>query len=267
MQVNSSKQERVCSLIKNFRDSIITMYQAYEPENSFKRTHWSYEKGKGGGEISLIRGDVFEKAACNFSAIHGSSFPGKDASGPFFATGVSTITHMLNPKAPTFHFNVRYIETESSYWIGGGFDMTPMGFFFDEDTALLHSQAKQALDQVNPDLYPKLSEQAKKYFYLPHRKKERGAGGIFFDHFSLGDFEQDLDFLQRVTSSYIAIAQTIIDRRISMPWTSEDKKLQNQLRAHYVEFNLIYDRGTRFGFQSGGNPDAILCSMPPVATW
>lgn len=266
MQVNTPLREDVITQMKTFRDQIISCYQRYEPAKQFERTSWDY-KEEGGGEITRIRGDVFEKAACNFSAISGSQFPGKDAKGPFFATGVSTITHMQNPKAPTFHFNVRYIETEKEAWIGGGFDMTPMGFTYDEDNHHLHACAKEGLDSVDSSLYPNFSSQARDYFFIPHRHKERGSGGIFFDHFSLGSFEKNLNFLSLVTQSYLKVIPPILERRLTETFSDKDKARQNMLRAHYVEFNLIYDRGTRFGFLSGGNPDAILCSMPPTACW
>lgn len=266
-ELATKKQAKISSFMQTMRNRIVSIYESFEPSKRFEIVPWDYKNGIGGGQIARIRGKHFEKAACNFSALHGDKFPADDAKGPFFATGVSTITHMKNPKAPTFHFNIRYIETSSGYWIGGGFDMTPMGFFFDRDTALLHSKAKSCLDAFDTSLYPQFSENARRYFFLPHRQKERGVGGVFFDHFTLGSFEEDQRFLEAITSSYIDAVQSILPKRLDEIFTSEDKALQNKMRAHYVEFNLIYDRGTRFGFQSGGNHEAILCSMPPTATW
>jgi coproporphyrinogen III oxidase len=258
-----NEREEIVQFLKSLRDEIVTAFEKLEPEKKFTRTYWDYATG-GGGEISLLRGSVFEKAAVNWSGVSGPKFPMDDSSGPFFATGVSLITHMDNPHAPTVHMNVRYIETEKGSWFGGGYDLTPMGFPYDEDTAHFHDTAKQAL---GPELYTQFSESAKTYFYIPHRKKERGIGGLFFDHFNTGNFKHDLEVWKSVAHSFLPAIIPIYQRRIDMPFTPQDKDKQLQLRAHYVEFNLLYDRGTKFGFLSGGNPDAILCSMPPLVKW
>lgn len=218
---------------------------------------------EGGGEISLLRGDIFEKAAVNFSAVEGAKFPTDEAEGPFFATGISLITHMKNPHAPTVHMNIRYIETAGSWWLGGGYDLTPMGFFYEEDTAHFHEVARKGAGVH----YPQFAEQAKSYYYIPHRKKERGIGGLFFDHFNSGDEEADFTMWRRVGTTFSESILPILKRRIHIPYSEKEKKRQRQWRAHYVEFNLLYDRGTKFGFLSGGNPEAILCSMPPEASW
>jgi coproporphyrinogen III oxidase len=163
--------------------------------------------------------------------------------------------------------NIRYIETENTSWFGGGYDLTPMGQRYDEDTKHFHSTAKLALDPFGQDLYETFSKQAAEYFYIPHRKKERGVGGIFFDHFNTGDFSKDLSMWKNIGSTFLDAIMPIYQARINTPYTNEEKLLQLKLRAHYVEFNLLYDRGTKFGFNSGGNPEAILCSMPPMVTW
>jgi coproporphyrinogen III oxidase len=142
-----------------------------------------------------------------------------------------------------------------------------MGFPYEEDTRHFHSAAKDALDRFGDTLYDQFAQNAKEYFYIPHRKKERGVGGIFFDHYNSGDFEKDFDMLLSVGNSFINALMPIYRRRVQQPYLPADKEEQQRLRAHYVEFNLIYDRGTRFGFLSGGNPEAILCSMPPTAKW
>jgi len=249
--------------LKSLREEIIAEFEALEPIHGFQRKPWEHKTG-GGGEIGLLRGDVFEKAAVNFSAVSGPTFPGSDGSGPFFATGVSLITHMKNPRSPTVHMNIRYIKTETESWFGGGYDLTPMGFPDEVDTRHFHETAKKALGSV---LYEQFSQNAKEYFYIPHRKKERGVGGIFFDHFNTGNFEEDLLMWKRVGTTFLDAIIPIIKRTRNLPYSEEDKKVQLALRAHYVEFNLLYDRGTRFGFLSGGNPEAILCSMPPHASW
>lgn len=254
------KNEAIVHYLKDLRSTIIANFETLEPTCRFERTSWNHHSG-GGGEISLIRGDVFEKAAVNFSAVWGPQFPMGDSEGPFFATGVSLITHMKNPHAPTVHMNVRYIETSKKSWFGGGYDLTPMGQTYAEDTSHFHYVAKQSLDPFDEKLYPLFSQNAKEYFYIPHRKKERGVGGIFFDHFDRQDVWKSVgdNFLQSIMPIY--------NRRAFLPYTETDKETQLKCRSHYVEFNLLYDRGTKFGFLSGGNPDAILCSMPPVVKW
>lgn len=260
------KQTEIVAFLKELRDTIIAQFESYEPSKRFTRELWQHPSG-GGGEISLIRGSVFEKAAVNWSAVWGESFPMNDAVGPFFATGVSLITHMSNPKAPTVHMNIRYIETSKKSWFGGGYDLTPMGFPYEEDTFHFHTTAKKTLAPFGNELYPAFSQAARDYFYIPHWKKERGVGGIFFDHYNSGDFSNDLNLWKQVGLSLIPAICPIYDRRILEPFSSEDRHTQFQMRGTYVEFNLIYDRGTKFGFASGGNPRAILCSLPPLASW
>ena len=250
-------RDEIVQFLKTLRGDIIAAFETLEPSCRFERTEWNHLTG-GGGEISLLRGDVFEKAAVNWSGVSGPNFPMDDSSGPFFATGVSLITHMHNPHAPTVHMNVRYIETEKESWFGGGYDLTPMGFPYDEDTTHFHTTAKNAL---GPDTYKEFSEAAKNYFYIPHRKKERGVGGLFFDHY------KDIAIWKAVAHSFLPAIMPIYQRRIHTPFNPSNKDLQLERRAHYVEFNLLYDRGTKFGFLSGGNPDAILCSMPPLVKW
>ena len=190
-----------------------------------------------------------------------------DGMGAFFATGISLITHMFNPHAPTVHFNIRYIETEQKSWFGGGYDLTPMGFPYDEDTQHFHKTAKEALDPFGKEIYPAFSQNAKEYFYIPHRQKERGVGGIFFDHYNTGDFEKDFALWKQVGDTFLKTVLPIYEKRTPVSFTPADKEKQLEMRAHYVEFNLLHDRGTKFGFQSGGNPEAILCSMPPLVKW
>lgn len=267
LAVETPRRQQVVHYLKSLRDEIIAAFESLEPTARFERSAWDYKNGSGGGEMSVIRGDVFEKAAVNWSGVEGDNFPMKDGAGPFFATGVSLITHMHNPHAPTVHMNVRYIETEKRSWFGGGYDLTPMGFPYEEDTGHFHSVAKRALEPFGDDLYPQFMQQAKEYFFIPHRNKERGVGGIFFDHHNTGNPEKDLAMWKEVGSTFIESVMPIYHRRCSMRFTPEEKETQLEQRAHYVEFNLVYDRGTKFGFQSGGNPEAILCSMPPLAKW
>jgi coproporphyrinogen III oxidase len=253
--------------LKTLRDKICSEFESFENEARFQRKEWNYNKGNGGGEISVLRGKVFEKAAVNWSGVQGDKFPMDDAQGPFFATGVSLITHMNNPKAPTVHFNIRFLQTEKKFWFGGGFDLTPMGFPYAEDTEHFHKTAEKALKPFGDNLYPDFSKWAKEYYYIPHYQKERGVGGIFFDHYNTGHFENDFAMWKSVGDHFLEGIIPIYKKRHSEAFSAEDKNLQLHKRAHYVEFNLLYDRGTKFGFQSGGNPEAILCSMPPLAAW
>lgn len=262
----TERQRMLIVFLKNLRQQIVSAFESLETSARFIRKDWPHSTG-GGGEISLLRGDIFEKAAVNWSGVQGPKFPMGDGQGPFFATGVSLITHMQNPHMPTVHMNIRYIETEQRSWFGGGFDLTPMGFTYPEDTEHFHGVAKQFLDSIDTHLYPTFSQNAKEYFYIPHRKKERGVGGIFFDHYNTGDFEKDLHLWKTVGQQFLSAIMPIYQRRLNTPYTATEKEMQLEARAHYVEFNLLYDRGTKFGFQSGGNPEAILCSMPPIAKW
>jgi coproporphyrinogen III oxidase len=260
--------QEIVHYLKNLRDKICSTFEKLENSSEkFERKNWQYQKGFGGGEISVMRGNVFEKAAVNWSGVGGDTFPMDDSSGAFFATGVSLITHMKNPKAPTVHFNIRYIQTEKKSWFGGGFDLTPMGFPREEDTIHFHKVAKKSLDPYGADLHSQFFQWAQKYYYIPHYQKERGVGGIFFDHLNLETFDQTFSMWKSVGDHFLEAIMPIYEKRIHENYTDEDKLIQLKQRAHYVEFNLLYDRGTKFGFQSGGNPEAILCSMPPLAAW
>ncbi len=261
-----NKREIIVKFLKELREEIITAFESFEPFHKFQRKPWSHNSG-GGGEIAVLRGNIFEKAAVNWSGVSGENFPMDDAAGPFFATGISLITHMGNPHAPTVHFNIRYIETPKKQWFGGGYDLTPMGFPYEEDTLHFHKAAKEALDEFGKDLYDQFSKNAREYFYIPHRKKERGVGGLFFDHYATGNEEKDFAMWQTIGKTFLNAIIPIYKKRVLTPYSITDKRLQEELRAHYAEFNLAYDRGTKFGFASGGNPEAILCSMPPLARW
>lgn len=260
------QREELIAYLKSLREQFIKAFECLEHTQIFERKAWTYS-AEGGGEMAILRGQVFEKAAVNWSGVGGDHFPMQDGQGPFFATGISLITHLSNPHAPTVHFNIRFIETAHRYWFGGGYDLTPMGFPYQEDTEHFHQVAKEALKPFSPSLYEQFSQNAREYFYIPHRKKERGMGGLFFDHWNTGHFEEDKAMWQAVGNSFLDAIMPIYGKRIQQPYTKEERERQLEHRAHYAEFNLIYDRGTKFGFQSGGHTEAILCSMPPLAKW
>lgn len=266
MLAANKNREGVTAFLLSLRETIIHAFEDLEKQQRFERKKWDYQHS-GGGEIAVIRGTIFEKAAVNWSGVAGPKFPLGDKEEPFFATGISLITHMVNPHAPTVHFNLRYMETPEKQWFGGGYDLNPMGITYQEDVDHFHGIAKKTLDPFHENYYPQMSEEARKYFYIPHRKKERGVGGIFFDHWNTGDFDKDFDLWKSVGLSFLESVLPIYKKRITQSYTDEEKNLQLHARAHYAEFNLVYDRGTKFGFQSGGNPEAILCSMPPLVKW
>lgn len=260
------RRNEIFHFLKSLREEMIAAFERLESTHRFERQAWNYRQ-EGGGEMAVLRGQTFEKAAVNWSGVGGSHFPLSDGQGPFFATGVSLITHMANPHAPTVHFNIRFIETENKHWFGGGYDLTPMGFPYEEDTKHFHDVARKILEPFGSDIYQTFSQNARDYFYIPHRQKERGVGGLFFDHYNTGDFENDLSMWKAVGHSFLPAIIPIYQKRILHSFSQDERELQLGCRAHYAEFNLLYDRGTRFGFQSGGNPDAILCSMPPLVKW
>jgi coproporphyrinogen III oxidase len=264
--MSQQNRHEIVQFLKGLRDDIIEQFETLEPSHRFQRKNWDHTTG-GGGEISLLRGDTFEKAAVNWSGVSGEAFPTNEAKGPFFATGVSLITHMANPHAPTVHFNIRYIETADRHWFGGGYDLTTMGHPYQEDTDHFHHSARKCLEPFGEHLYSEFSKNARNYFYIPHRNKERGIGGIFFDHYNTNNFSYDYAMWKQVGLTFIDAILPIYKRRVNLQFTPADKQKQQEWRAHYVEFNLLYDRGTKFGFSSGGNSEAILCSMPPTATW
>ncbi len=263
----SIEADALAEELRLLQSSIIKEFESLEAGNQFDQQEWSYDRGEGGGRRAILRGQVFEKCAVHFSYIKGNQFPASDAEGPFSATGVSLITHMRNPHAPTVHMNIRYIEAGGKRWFGGGYDLTPMGFAYEEDTEYFHAVAKRTLDAIDSSLYPNFMQQAKEYFYLPHRGKERGVGGIFFDHYWTGNEDQDYKMWKSVGESFTETIMPIYKKRIHTPYEEKDRALQSKLRGHYAEFNLLYDRGTKFGLSSGGNVEAILSSLPPLASW
>ena len=236
----------------------------------FIRTPWQREGG-GGGVMSIMKGNVFEKVGVNISTVHGefteqfrAKIPGAEENPEFFATGISLVAHMCSPLVPAVHFNTRYIETTKS-WFGGGSDLTPM--YEDRlETDKFHLAFKEACDKHDEKYYLNFKKQCDEYFYLKHRNEPRGAGGIFYDYLANG-FEQDLAFTQDVGRAIAKIYPVIVRDKMNLPWNDEQRRHQLIKRGRYVEFNLLYDRGTSFGLSTGGNVEAILMSMPPVVLW
>ena len=242
--------------------------------NLFKCKNW--ERGKksneGGGQFRVHEnGKIFEKVGVNFSEVYGkfskqfrNKIPGTKKNPKFWASGISAVMHMKNPHVPAMHFNTRYIYT-SYGWFGGGMDVTPCI----KDKKLekwFHSEIKKFCDKHNKNYYKKYKKWCDEYFYLPHRNEARGIGGIFFDY-KKNNWEKDFSFVREVGISFKNIVREIILKKHKKKWTKKEKEIQYNKRGRYVEFNLLYDRGTRFGLQTGGNVDAILMSLPPLAKW
>ncbi len=226
----------------------------------------------GGGVMSLLRGQVFEKAGVNVSTVQGSFAPefatgmrGASSEQPgFFATGISLVVHPANPHVPAVHMNTRYLETTSG-WFGGGADLNP-SHPREEDTASFHA-ALEAACTTPPGDYPRYKQWAEDYFWLPHRQVARGVGGIFYDHLESGDWDADFAFTRAVGEAFLSAYPPIVRRRMVEPVTPELRAQQLIYRGRYAEFNLLHDRGTIFGLKTGGNIEAILMSLPPLATW
>lgn len=260
---------------KTLRDQICESFEKIEQVSDssakFERRQWQREGG-GGGEISIMKGKVFEKVGVNISTVWGEfspefrkQIPGAEADPKFFATGVSLVAHMASPLVPAVHMNTRFIVT-TKHWFGGGSDLNPM-YPDTADTNAFHSAFAEVCNAYDPEYYPKFSKWCDEYFYIPHRGEARGVGGIFYDYLDSGDWEKDFAFTQDVGKAFNQIYPELVMKNKDKPWTEEQREHQLRKRGRYAEFNLVYDRGTKFGLMTGGNTDAILMSLPPVAKW
>jgi len=235
----------------------------------WKRSNY---KNEGGGKFRILNnGLVFEKVGVNFSEVYGKfnklfkkKIPGTKKDSSFWASGISVVMHMKNPRIPAMHFNTRFICTKKN-WFGGGVDMTPCLEDVNE-SKWFHKEIKKTCDRHNKKYYTKYKNWCDEYFYLKHRKEMRGIGGIFFDY-KMNNWNKDFSFIRDVGNTFVHIVKKNIKKKMFTKWTKEQKNLQLSKRGRYVEFNLLYDRGTQFGLNTGGNVDAILMSLPPSATW
>lgn len=257
------------------QDRICTAFEAIEQGATFTETLWQKtpeDLTRGGGRMRLMRGRVFEKVGVNFSRVWGQfspqfakEMPGADGEGHFWASGISLVAHMANPLVPAVHMNLRRIETTRG-WFGGGADLTP-AIEFAEDTQDFHAALKAACDSYSATAYATYKKACDDYFFLPHRGEARGVGGIFVEGLASDDVQKDFAFIRAIGEAFLQVYPDIVKRRMNMPCTEAQKALQKQKRGRYVEFNLLYDRGTRFGLMTGGNTEAILMSLPPEVTW
>ena len=261
-------RDDICAAFEAIEDSVATKQK---PAGRFERKSWNRDGG-GGGEMSLMRGQVFEKVGVNISTVFGSfsddfkaEIRGAETDGAFWASGISLVAHMQNPHVPAAHMNTRFICT-SQNWFGGGGDLTPL-LPDAESGADFHAGLKAACDRHDPDYYAKYKKWCDEYFYLPHRDEPRGAGGIFYDNLNSGDWSADFAFTQDVGRGFRDAYVDIVKSRMNKSWTDAERHQQLVRRGRYVEFNLLYDRGTLFGLKTGGNIEAILMSMPPEVRW
>lgn len=268
----------ICNEFEDIEKSLETGPLDHKEPGFFERKSWNREtddikaQDGGGGTMSLMKGRVFEKVGVNISTVYGefsesfrNQIPGASEDPRFWASGISLVAHMQNPFVPAVHMNTRFISTTKN-WFGGGADLTPT-FPNDQDSQFFHSQLKEMCDQHHKDYYPKYKKWCDEYFYLPHRGEARGIGGIFYDNLNSDHWENDFKFTQDVGKTFLKTYSKIVRDHMNKDWTEKDKLKQRIKRGRYVEFNLIYDRGTLFGLKTGGNTEAILMSLPPEVIW
>lgn len=278
------KKTRASVWFHTLRDQIVAAFEALEARANpaaprrFEVSPTSRADG-GGGLMSVLRGGrVFEKVGVNWSMVHGtlgaraqSAMTARGVSGMaedarFWASGISLVAHMANPHCPAVHMNTRMFWTPASAWFGGGADLNP-SIEYPEDTAHFHAQMQVACDAYDPAYYPRFKAWADEYFFIPHRDRARGVGGIFYDDLNSGNWEADFAFTQAVGSAFLPAFMPLTEKRLPQPWQEVDRETQLIHRGLYAEYNLVYDRGTKFGLETGHDAAAVLMSLPPVAKW
>jgi len=271
--------DQIKKYLLSLQADICTQLEQVDGQATFIKDEWRKPNGAGNGLTRVLtKGSAFEQAGVNFSIVHGDNMPASAtalrpelAGRSFTALGVSLVIHPNNPYAPTSHANVRFFVAEKDgedpiWWFGGGFDLTPY-YGFDEDAVFWHQTAKTACDPFGEEVYQKYKKWCDDYFYMKHRDEQRGIGGLFFDDLNEGGFDQCFAFVRSVGDSYIKAYRPIIEKRKDMPFTDHERQFQLYRRGRYVEFNLVYDRGTLFGLQTGGRTESILMSLPPLVRW
>ncbi len=281
----NEKKKKASTWFKLLRNRICDAIEDVEKQNShhskkFKRIRWSREKENskdaGGGEMSILRGEIFEKAGVNISTVYGKiakelkgKIPGTEKNPNFWASGISLVIHPKSPLIPAVHMNTRFIIT-SKYWFGGGADITPCNKLSKHSITqanFFHKDLKKVCEAYKKNSYSNFKKWCDDYFYLPHRGEARGLGGVFFDYLEGPSWDKDFDFTKNIGEIFLKSYLEIVEGSIKKTWTKNDLLKQQLTRSRYVEFNLLYDRGTKFGLMTKGNPDAIFMSLPPSASW
>lgn len=267
-------RERVETFMRNLQDEICEGLEALDGSGKFHQDLWERRDG-GGGRTRIIQGEIIEKGGVNFSAVHGP-MPEKIKSAlkipsqQFFATGVSIVLHPKSPMVPIIHMNVRFFDTDSGHsWFGGGIDLTPH-YIVEEDALFFHQKLKEVCDSHHDSYYPQFKKWADDYFYLKHRNETRGIGGIFFDRLSESagfSMEDRFAFTKDVGKAFVPIYSELVKRNVNKEYSSREKDWQYHRRGRYVEFNLVWDKGTKFGLDTNGRTESILMSLPPQARW
>ena len=281
------KKASAAAWFRSLRDLIVAAFEelevratpAGETPVTFEVTPTSRAEDGGGGIMSVLRGGrVFEKVGVNWSEVHGAlgaraqkamaarGVPGMENDPRFWASGISLVAHMVNPHAPAVHMNTRMFWTPGASWFGGGSDLNPC-IEYPEDTAHFHGEMKRACDAHDLAYYDRFKAWADEYFFVPHRGRARGVGGIFYDDLNTGNWEADFAFTKAVGAAFLPAFRPLIERRLATAWTDADRETQLIHRGLYAEYNLVYDRGTKFGLETGHDANAVLMSLPPIAKW